>query len=160
MVQCSHTMTEISGTTSSNPHELLAGLVPEAGFCPALYYIVMHFLMQPHLLSSRAIYIWLLPFATAPAAATSCLQDPVHSKYLVKEAILPFMHMGGVRIEDNVVVTAGGSLSLTDVPRTVEEIEAVMAGSPWPFGGVKGVAADDMPNSIAGVSPAPGLEIM
>jgi hypothetical protein len=41
------------------------------------------------------------------------VQDPKYNKYLVKDAILPFMSMGGVRLEDNVVVTATGSLSLT-----------------------------------------------
>lgn len=40
--------------------------------------------------------------------------------------------MGGVRIEDDVLVTATGAESLCDVPRTVEEVEAVMAGAPWP----------------------------
>lgn len=39
---------------------------------------------------------------------------------------------GGVRIEDDVIVTSDGARSMTNVPRTVKEIEAVMAGAPWP----------------------------
>lgn len=39
---------------------------------------------------------------------------------------------GGVRIEDDVIVTAEGGNSMNNVPRTVQEIEAVMAGGPWP----------------------------
>ena len=39
---------------------------------------------------------------------------------------------GGVRIEDDVVITATGARSMTNVPRTVADIEAVMAGAPWP----------------------------
>jgi Xaa-Pro dipeptidase len=40
--------------------------------------------------------------------------------------------MGGVRIEDDVIVTAEGAETMVDVPRTVEEVESVMAGAPWP----------------------------
>lgn len=46
---------------------------------------------------------------------------------------LPMQEFGGVRIEDDVLVTAVGAESLCDVPRTVEEVEAVMAGAPWPL---------------------------
>ena len=45
---------------------------------------------------------------------------------------LVMQEFGGVRIEDDVVVTATGATSLTNVPRTVADIEAVMAGAPWP----------------------------
>lgn len=40
---------------------------------------------------------------------------------------------GGVRIEDDVLVTADGAQTMCDVPRTVEEVEAVMGGAPWPL---------------------------
>ena len=43
------------------------------------------------------------------------------------------MGFGGVRIEDNFLVTPDGAESFTDVPRTVGEIEAVMAGGAWPL---------------------------
>lgn len=41
-------------------------------------------------------------------------------------------NFGGVRLEDDVVVTADGARSLTNVPRSVRDVEAVMAGAPWP----------------------------
>lgn len=37
-----------------------------------------------------------------------------------------------VRLEDNVLITEDGADSMTDVPRSVEDVEAVMAGAPWP----------------------------
>jgi hypothetical protein len=47
-------------------------------------------------------------------------------------ASLPVQATGGVRLEDDVLVTPHGCESLTSVPRTVSEVEAVMAGGEWP----------------------------
>lgn len=52
--------------------------------------------------------------------------DPEKAKYLVKEKIEKYRGLGGVRIEDNIVVTESGAELLTDVPRSVDEIEAFM----------------------------------
>lgn len=53
--------------------------------------------------------------------------DPIQSKYLVKEEIEKYRGVGGVRIEDNIYITENGAELLTDVPRTVQEIEEFMS---------------------------------
>ena len=56
--------------------------------------------------------------------------DEEKSKFLNREKIRDFVEFGGVRIEDNIAITETGCELLTDVPRTVEEIEAEMAKEP------------------------------
>lgn len=53
-------------------------------------------------------------------------EDPVKSKYLVKEEIDKYRGIGGVRIEDNIYINDSHAELLTDVPRTIEEIEKFM----------------------------------
>jgi Xaa-Pro dipeptidase len=57
----------------------------------------------------------------------SALKDPHQSKFLVFDMIEKFRGFGGVRIEDDIAVTKDGVELLTSVPRTVEEIEALMS---------------------------------
>ena len=46
-----------------------------------------------------------------------------------------YRSVGGIRIEDNVVITDDGCRVLTDVPRTIADIEAVMSGKmEWKVG--------------------------
>ena len=54
------------------------------------------------------------------------LADPVVGKFLVRERLEAYRGSGGVRIEDNVYIGEAGAELLTDVPRTVEEIETFM----------------------------------
>lgn len=53
--------------------------------------------------------------------------DSTLSPFLVPDQVNRFRNFGGVRIEDDIVVTDTGMELLTDVPRTVEEIESLMS---------------------------------
>jgi len=62
---------------------------------------------------------------------TKLLATPELLKLINREKLEELRPVGGVRIEDNIVITVDGCQLLTNVPRTVSEIEAVMAGQHW-----------------------------
>ncbi|MBN3285597.1 PEPD dipeptidase, partial [Polyodon spathula] len=55
------------------------------------------------------------------------LADPAQSCFINNEALQRFRGFGGVRIEDDIAVTASGMELLTCVPRTPDQIETFMA---------------------------------
>lgn len=60
-------------------------------------------------------------------------QNPEEAKFLNEEKIRSMMDFGGVRLEDDVVITADGMENFTRCPRKIEDVEAVMAGAKWDF---------------------------
>ncbi|XP_010447846.1 PREDICTED: xaa-Pro dipeptidase [Camelina sativa] len=60
------------------------------------------------------------------------IENAATSKFFNRETVERFRNFGGVRIESDLVVTADGCKNMTNVPRETWEIEAVMAGGPWP----------------------------
>ena len=59
------------------------------------------------------------------------LQDPVKSKFLVEEEIIKYKGFGGVRIEDDILITETGMENLTTVASSVDEVEAILAQNPF-----------------------------
>ncbi|ALC46571.1 Dip-C [Drosophila busckii] len=57
----------------------------------------------------------------------NALADPKISKFINVAVLERFRNFGGVRIEDDVLITKTGTENFAIVPRTVEEIEAAMA---------------------------------
>ncbi|OMH84442.1 putative Xaa-Pro aminopeptidase PEPP [Zancudomyces culisetae] len=54
-------------------------------------------------------------------------KSPVLSSFVDFDRVQEYRCVGGVRIEDNIVVTSNGHLNLTTCPKTVEDIEKLRA---------------------------------
>lgn len=57
------------------------------------------------------------------------LKDPKHAKYIDSEVLEKYWDVGGVRIEDNLVITKGGAENLTCTIKEPEEMERIIASS-------------------------------
>lgn len=60
------------------------------------------------------------------------LANPEQSKFINKDVLCRFRGFGGVRLEDVIVITETGVENLTICPRTIDEVESVLAGGVWP----------------------------
>lgn len=60
-------------------------------------------------------------------------EDPKLGIYLNKSKLQLFLdnEFGGIRLEDDIIVTSSGCETMTKVPRTIEEVEAEMSKDPF-----------------------------
>ncbi|KAI0480102.1 peptidase M24, structural domain-containing protein, partial [Xylariaceae sp. FL0804] len=56
------------------------------------------------------------------------LQDPKHSKFIDEKVLDKYWDVGGVRIEDNLLITKGGYVNLTDAVKDPDEMEKIICG--------------------------------
>ncbi|KAK4518732.1 Rab GTPase ypt31 [Mucor velutinosus] len=57
------------------------------------------------------------------------LNDAKTGKYINKDVMNKYKSVGGVRIEDNILITKDGHVNLTTVPKEIDEIEALIAAN-------------------------------
>jgi len=79
-------------------------------------------ILQPNMVITVEPGIYFIEAILEPA-----FKDSSKNQFLNVERIKEFMNFGGVRIEDDVIITQLGIENMTSVPRSVAEIEKVMA---------------------------------
>lgn len=77
--------------------------------------------LQPGMVVTIEPGIYFVPAVLEPA-----VQDKTQKQFLNVDRVRSLLTFGGVRIEDNIVITDDGYENLTGVPKKVEEIEQLM----------------------------------
>lgn len=63
-----------------------------------------------------------------PALLKKAIEDEEKSKFLNADKLESYFGFGGVRIEDNIIVTEDGYENMTDIPKEIKEIEEIIRG--------------------------------
>ncbi len=61
-----------------------------------------------------------------PALLKPALENAEQAKYLNADKVESLLNFGGIRIEDNLIITEDGYENLTDVPKEIKDIEEIM----------------------------------
>jgi len=90
---------------------------------PGIKYLRTRRNLQPGMVITIEPGIYFIPALLKPA-----LEDKETSQFLNGSKLKEMFDFGGVRIEDNLIITDDGYENLTDVPKERAEIEQVMKG--------------------------------
>lgn len=90
---------------------------------PGIKYLRLRRSLQPGMVVTIEPGLYIVPALLKPA-----LEDMNVAAFLNKEKIEELYGFGGIRIEDNIIVTEDGYENVTDVPKERDEIEKIMAG--------------------------------
>lgn len=90
---------------------------------PGIKFLRTRRTLQPGMVLTIEPGLYFVPALLEPA-----LEDDTASKFLNASKLKEMMDFGGVRIEDNIIVTDEDYENMTDVPKERADIEQVMAG--------------------------------
>lgn len=88
---------------------------------PGVKYLRTRRTLQPGMVLTIEPGCYFIPAVLKPA-----LEDETVSKFLNRERLESMFEFGGVRIEDNLIITEEGHENVTDVPKERDEIESIM----------------------------------
>ena len=88
---------------------------------PGIQYLRVRRELMPGMAITVEPGIYFIPALLKPA-----LEDPEKASYLNTGKVEKMLDFGGIRIEDNLIITENGSMNLTNVPKEIREIEEVM----------------------------------
>jgi Xaa-Pro dipeptidase len=77
--------------------------------------------LQPGMVITIEPGIYFVPAVLEPA-----ISDPEKNQFLNTDKVESLLNFGGVRIEDDIIVTEDGIDNMTSVPKEVDEIEQLM----------------------------------
>jgi Xaa-Pro dipeptidase len=89
---------------------------------PGIKYLRMRRTLQPGMVLTIEPGLYFVPALLEPA-----LEDEDASQFLNESKLSKMMDFGGVRIEDNLIITEDGYENMTTVPKERADIEKVMA---------------------------------
>lgn len=88
---------------------------------PGIKYLRVRRDLQPGMVITVEPGIYFVPALLEPA-----LQDSKQSEFLNAGMIRELFDFGGIRIEDNIIITENGNENLTDVPKEISELEKII----------------------------------
>lgn len=91
---------------------------------PGIKFLRVRRELQPGMVVTIEPGIYFIPALLKPA-----LEDNEKSRFLNKNRVSSLFNFGGIRIEDNLIITDNGYENMTDIPKEIKEIEKVMKGS-------------------------------